>query len=52
MAPGGEQFLEIRCKTENESPKCEFREERSKCCNIVDQWRPLKKTIATNVLKK
>ena len=49
MAPEGEQFMEIRCKKENGSRKCEFRDE---CCNMVDQLRPLKKTIATKVLKK
>ena len=52
MAPEGEQFMEIRCKNGNGSRKCEFRDERLKCCNIVDQWRPLKKTIVTNALKK
>ena len=41
--------MEIRSKKENGSRKCEFRDE---CCNVVDQLRPLKKTIATNVLKK
>ena len=52
LAPGGEQFMEMRCKKENGNRKCKFHGEHSKCCNIVDHWRPLEKAIVTKVLKK
>lgn len=43
--------MEMRRKKENGSRKCEFHGEHSKCCNIVDHWRPLEKAIVTKVLK-
>lgn len=35
----------------NRKSKCEFRDARTKCCNMADQLRPLEKANVANVLK-
>ena len=42
---------EVRCKKKDSKSKCEFRNARSKGCNMADQSRPLEKTNVANVLQ-